>query len=51
MNESAIINACIEAYIAINGEAKWNRLTAEQQHDAIMIMIKDTLKALETKGE
>ena len=51
MNETAIIDACIEAYIAINGEAKWNRLTAEQQHDAIMVMVKDTIKALEKKGQ
>ena len=46
MTNTEIINMTIDAYIRIMGEDKWNSLTANQQHDAIMIMVADMLKAL-----
>lgn len=41
-----IVNMMIEAYIKTMGEDKWNSLTAKEQHDVIMIMVKDALKAI-----
>ena len=41
-----MVNMMIEAYISVMGAEKWNSLTVEQQHDAIMIMVNDTMKAL-----
>ena len=35
------------AYIEIMGVEKWNSLTEEEQHDAIMLMVKDATKALD----
>lgn len=35
------------AYIEIMGVEKWNSLTEEEQHDAIMFMVKDATKALD----
>lgn len=42
-----IINACIKSYINVMGEEKWNALGDDRQHDMIMLMVKDALKALE----
>lgn len=41
-----IVNMMIEAYVEVMGADKWNSLTADQQHDVIMIMVKDTLNGL-----
>lgn len=46
-----LVNAIIESYIKVMGEAKWNSLSAEQQHDAIMIIVKDMNKALDKVEE
>lgn len=35
------------AYIKVYGAEKWNSLTAKEQHDVIMILVKDTTKALD----
>ena len=42
-----LVNMMIEAYIKVMGEAKWNSLTEKEQHDAIMEMISDSMKAIE----
>lgn len=42
-----IVNKIIEAYIAVYGEEKWDALTGEQQHDAIMCIVKDFSHALD----
>ena len=47
MTNETIINAAIEAYTKVIGREKWESLTAIQQHDAIMCMLKDMLKAIE----
>ena len=36
----------IEAYVKVYGIEKWHSLTAEQQHDVIMTLVRDTNKAL-----
>ena len=41
-----IIEAAQKAYIKVMGVDKWNGLTAQQQHDAVMILVKDMLQAL-----
>ena len=41
-----IVNMMIEAYVEVMGADKWNGLTADQQHDVIMTMVKDTLNGL-----
>ena len=35
-----------EAYIKVMGIEKWNSLTNQQKHDAVMIIVRDALKAL-----
>ena len=37
------VEMIIEAYTAVMGVEKWNSLTAEQQHDVIMMIAKDAL--------
>lgn len=44
MSEKKIIESIIEAYVTVNGAAKWNSLSAAQQHDVIMTIVKDLLK-------
>ena len=36
-----------EAYVEVMGREKWESLTDEQKHDAIMTIVKDSLKAME----
>lgn len=36
-----------EAYIKVMGLEKWNSLTDQQKHDAVMIIVRDALKALD----
>lgn len=42
-----IINMMKEAYITAMGREAWDKLTDQQKHDAIMIMVKDSLRALD----
>lgn len=44
MNEKTLVNMICEAYIEVMGIEKWNSLTINEQHDVIMIMVKDLLK-------
>lgn len=44
--ERMIVEAAIRSYIAIMGQSKWDSLTAAQQHDTIMLMVKDMLAML-----
>ena len=46
--ENKVVNMMIQAYVQVMGADKWNSLTEQEQHDAIMIMVQDSLKALET---
>lgn len=45
-----IIEACKTAYINTMGLEKWNALTDEQKHDAVMLMVKDFSKGLDKIG-
>lgn len=36
-----IVNMIVKAYIDVYGVEKWNSLTEQEQHDAIMIIAKD----------
>ena len=46
-----IIDKLIEiakgAYIKVMGVEKWNSLDDDQKHDVIMMMLKDSLKAID----
>lgn len=44
-----IIEIIKASYIEVYGAEKWNSLTDEQKHDAVMILAADALKAL-SKG-
>lgn len=46
-DQEKIVDMCIAAYVQVMGAEVWNRLTAQQQHDAIMIMIKDMSRAMD----
>lgn len=47
-----IVETIIKAYKEVYGEAKWNGLTEKEQHDVIMTMATDFLKAINnSKGE
>lgn len=41
--ENRIVTLSEKAYIKILGKKKWNSLTDQQKHDAIMIMVNDML--------
>ena len=45
MTEQKIINSIVEAYVKVMGQSKWNSLSDQQKHDAIMAIVKDMLKA------
>lgn len=45
-NEKIIVNAAIESYIRVMGAEKWDSLTADQQHDAIMAILTGLYKAI-----
>lgn len=36
-----------DAYIEVYGVSRWNGLTAKEQHDVVMIAVKDMVKALD----
>ena len=46
MSENKVIEMVIEAYIRVMGAAKWNALTAAEQHNVIMTLVKDCMKSL-----
>ena len=49
MNSTAdLIHAIIAAYVSVMGTDAWNALTAQQQHDVIMTITRDALRALDT---
>ena len=39
------IESARKAYIEVMGEEKWNSLTDQEKHDAVMFMAKDMAKA------
>ena len=47
MTEQRIIDMAAEAYISVMGIEKWYSLTAQQKHDAVMIMLRDLNSALD----
>lgn len=44
MTEQTVVACIIEAYILIMGRQKWDSLTAQEQHDVIMMIVRDMLK-------
>ena len=49
MNDAVIrrmANRIAGAYIQVMGQEKWDSLTEQEQHDVIMILAKDMLKAV-----
>lgn len=36
-----IMTTAMNAYISVMGLEKWNSLTEQEQHDAVMILIRD----------
>lgn len=40
------IESARKAYIEVMGEEKWNSLTKQEKHDAVMFMAKDMAKAM-----
>ena len=42
-----IINIAKNAYISVYGANKWNSLTKQEQHDAIMFMLTNFKQAME----
>ena len=40
------IESARNAYIEVMGEEKWISLTDKEKHDAVMIMAKDMMKAM-----
>ncbi len=42
-----IVDMVVESYIVVMGRVNWDAKTPEEQHDIVMILIKDALKALE----
>lgn len=43
-----IVIAAINAYIEVMGRDAWNEKTPQDQHDIIMTLVRDALKAIET---
>ena len=46
MTEATIVNAIIESYIKVYGEAKWNSLSGDEQHAVIMTIVQDFSKMI-----
>ena len=46
-----IANLVIQSYIQVMGRENWDSKTPREQHDIIMILIRDALKALEKAGK
>ena len=47
LTENQIVGIIIAAYIQVYGEARWDSLTADQQHTVIMTLAKDMTKVVE----
>lgn len=47
LTEDRIVGIIIAAYIQVYGEARWDSLTADQQHTVIMTLAKDMIKVVE----
>lgn len=45
--ENKVISMMIKAYIKVMGVEKWNTLTPQEQHDVVMALVADSIKALE----
>ena len=45
------IETAKSAYIQVFGEDKWNSLTDTEKHDAVMMLAKGMLTALEMKND
>ena len=45
MTEKQIVEAIVEAYTSVYGAEKWEALTAQEQHDVVMVLVKDMLRA------
>jgi hypothetical protein len=43
-NTNKMIDMIAEAYIKVYGEIKWNSLTDNQKHEAVMIIAKDLMR-------
>jgi TRAP-type C4-dicarboxylate transport system substrate-binding protein len=41
-----MVDMIVKSYITVMGEEKWNSLTDEQKHDAIMTIAKDALNRI-----
>lgn len=41
--ENTLIDLAVKAYVKILGQRKWDSLTDQQKHDAVMIMVNDML--------
>lgn len=48
MTTDTIIDLAKKAYIKILGKKKWDSLTDQQKHDAIMILVNDMLIRADT---
>lgn len=46
MNADKVVNMVIRAYTEVLGVERWDSMSAEEQHDAIMIMVKDLDKTI-----
>lgn len=45
--EQHIANLIAQSYIEVMGKENWDSKTPKEQHDIIMILLRDALKALE----
>lgn len=50
-NEKMVVNMVIDSYVNVMGVEKWDSLTEEQQHDAIMAIVMDFGKTIAFKCE
>jgi hypothetical protein len=42
-----MVNMIKQAYIETLGEGRWNSMTDKEKHDAVMLITKDMLKAID----
>ena len=47
MKVNKMVGMIVRSYITVLGEKKWLSLTDEEKHDVVMIIAKDTLKAMD----
>ena len=46
ISDDALVNMIVKSYIAVMGVKKWNGLTDQQRHDAIMAIVMGLNKVL-----